>query len=113
MSYLEDPRVFLATERTLLAWIRTEISILAIAFLLKKFGIEESSTQQEELNHIITILCVTTVLLSILSCIQSWISISKLGKIEIPGPLAIPLVMIGGFVSILISAGATYIMMSF
>ena len=113
MSYLEDPRVFLATERTLLAWIRTEISILAIAFLLKKFGLEEASAQADKVNSVIAILCYTTILLSVLAWVQSWISISKLGAIEIPGPLAKPLVMIGGFVSIVLSAGATYIVMSF
>lgn len=111
MSYLEDPRVFLATERTLLAWIRTEISILALAFLLKKFGINDTTANEEFMSTIILILCFVSVLLSILSFIQSWISISKLGKIEIPGPLAKPLVLLGGFVSIIMSMGATYIVM--
>lgn len=109
MSYLEDPRVFLATERTLLAWIRTQISILAIAFILKKFGIDGSLGPPEKLNQIIVILCLTTILLSVLSFLQALISLSKLSKNEIPGPLAKPLVFLSGFISILISIGATYI----
>ncbi|WP_428353239.1 YidH family protein [Methyloprofundus sp.] len=113
MSYLDDPRVFLATERTLLAWIRTEISILAIAFILKKFGIEDAADNQGQLTLFIIILCTITVILAILSFIQSWVSISKLSEREIPGPLAKPIVLLAGLVSILISFGATYIVMSF
>jgi len=112
MSYLDDPRVFLAIERTLLAWIRTEISILAIALLMKKFGIGDTVSHQEQLTSIIFILCIITVILSVLSFIQAWISISKLSDQEIPGPLAKPIVLLGGLVSIIISVGATYIFMS-
>lgn len=34
-----DPRVYFASERTLLAWIRTGISILGVGFLVAKFGL--------------------------------------------------------------------------
>ncbi|MBI1348901.1 DUF202 domain-containing protein [bacterium] len=34
-----DPRVYFAAERTLLAWIRTGISILGVGFLVAKFGL--------------------------------------------------------------------------
>jgi len=112
MSYLEDPRVFLATERTLLAWIRTEISILAMAFLIKNFGLENGSHNHEKVNMIIYTLCAITIFLSILSFIQTWISLSKLGNIEIPGPLAKPFVLLSGVISILISIGATYIVVT-
>lgn len=34
-----DPRVFFAAERTLLAWIRTGLTIIAIGFMVAKFGL--------------------------------------------------------------------------
>lgn len=34
-----DPRVFFAAERTLLAWLRTGLAIVAIGFLVARFGL--------------------------------------------------------------------------
>jgi putative membrane protein len=34
-----DPRVFFAAERTLLAWIRTSLSIMGIGFVIARFGL--------------------------------------------------------------------------
>lgn len=34
-----DPRVYFAAERTLLAWIRTGISIMAFGFVVARFGL--------------------------------------------------------------------------
>jgi putative membrane protein len=34
-----DPRVFFAAERTLLAWIRTGITIIALGFVVSRFGL--------------------------------------------------------------------------
>jgi putative membrane protein len=33
-----DPRVYFAAERTLLAWVRTGVSIIALGFLIARFG---------------------------------------------------------------------------
>ncbi len=33
-----DPRVFFAAERTLLAWVRSGITVMALGFVLAKFG---------------------------------------------------------------------------
>lgn len=34
-----DPRVFFAAERTLLAWLRTGLTIIAIGFMISRFGL--------------------------------------------------------------------------
>ena len=34
-----DPRVFFAAERTLLAWVRTGITVMALGFVVERFGL--------------------------------------------------------------------------
>jgi len=34
-----DPRVFFASERTLLAWLRTGLTIIALGFVVSRFGL--------------------------------------------------------------------------
>ncbi len=36
---IDDPRVYLAAERTLLAWIRTGVALIGLGFLVAKFGL--------------------------------------------------------------------------
>lgn len=47
MSDLNDPRVFLAAERTALAWSRTAITLIALGFAIERFG----SPQESIGNH--------------------------------------------------------------
>ena len=39
MSELNDPRVFFAAERTLLAWSRTSLTLMAFGFVVERFGL--------------------------------------------------------------------------
>ena len=38
-SMLGDPRVFFAAERTLLAWVRTGLTVMAFGFVVARFGL--------------------------------------------------------------------------
>ena len=39
MSQLHDVRVYFAAERTQLAWVRTGIAIIALGFVVSRFGL--------------------------------------------------------------------------
>ncbi len=39
MSDLNDPRVFFAAERTVLAWTRTSLALMAFGFVIERFGL--------------------------------------------------------------------------
>lgn len=36
---MPDPRVFFAAERTLLAWVRTGLTVMALGFVVARFGL--------------------------------------------------------------------------
>jgi len=36
---MRDPRVFFAAERTLLAWVRTGLTVMALGFVVARFGL--------------------------------------------------------------------------
>lgn len=56
MSYLQDPRVLFAAERTLLAWIRTGLTFIMFGFLIERSGLilEILSDGQQIINSEIT-----------------------------------------------------------
>jgi putative membrane protein len=44
---VNDPRVFFAAERTLLAWVRTGIAVMALGFVVERFGLFVSLVAQQ------------------------------------------------------------------
>ena len=51
MSNLHDPRVLFAAERTLFAWNRTGISLMAFGFVVERFGLYLQLLGMDQ-NHI-------------------------------------------------------------
>lgn len=50
MSGLNDPRVFFAAERTLMAWNRTGITLMAFGFVLERFGLFLHVVRQDPMH---------------------------------------------------------------
>ncbi len=47
----EDPRIYFASERTLLAWLRTGIAILGLGFLVARFGLFLTVLTHTQVTH--------------------------------------------------------------
>lgn len=92
MSYLEDPRVLFAAERTLLAWLRTAITLMGFGFVVAKFGLylhliagHEPSPVQEAAALAIGILLVAFgAVASVVAALQYRRVLQTLGPAEIP-----------------------------
>jgi putative membrane protein len=46
-----DPRVFFAAERTLLAWLRTGLAVIGVGFLVARFGLFLAIASQQTHQH--------------------------------------------------------------
>lgn len=68
MSERGDPRVLFAAERTLLAWTRTSISLMAFGFVVERFGLFLEIVGQHEVKlfqrHISFVVGVSFILLA-------------------------------------------------
>jgi len=47
-----DPRVYFAAERTLLAWLRTGISVMAFGFVVARFGLFLRLLREQDAEHV-------------------------------------------------------------
>jgi putative membrane protein len=92
MSDLNDPRVLFAAERTLLAWNRMSVSLMAFGFVIERFGLflEISGRKEMELlqRHFSFIVGTAFILmgsfLAAYSAIQYRRILASLKPVEIP-----------------------------
>lgn len=75
MSDINDPRVLFAAERTLLAWNRTSISLMAFGFVVERFGLFLQISGRPETNffqrHISFLVGICFILLGIFVALYS------------------------------------------
>lgn len=75
MSELNDPRVLFAAERTLLAWNRTAVSLMAFGFVIERFGLFLQVLGRDEVKifqrHISFFVGLTFILLATFLCLYS------------------------------------------
>ena len=112
MSYLDDPRVYFAAERTLLAWQRSALAFIALGFVVERFGLFMKYLDlTAEINPIHStisasiglMLVLLGTLISLLSAIQHKRFLKSLSEEEIPtnyflflGPLISYVLFLGG-----------------
>jgi len=91
MSDLNDPRVFFAAERTLMAWNRTGLTLMAFGFVLERFGLfmhvlrQDPSHAGRDLSFWIGIAFIALALLVIgFSIVQFRRVLATLKPVEIP-----------------------------
>jgi putative membrane protein len=92
MSDLNDPRVFFAAERTLLAWTRTSLALMAFGFVIERFGlfvhvlmpIEGRTLQRDASFWVGVAFIVLGAVVSVLSAVQYRRVLKTLKPVEIP-----------------------------
>ena len=92
MSYLDDPRVLFAAERTLLAWQRSAIALMGFGFVVERFGLFLRMVNNQPLSPsqrgfslgLGVLLLLVSALISLLASVQYRRVLRSLGKEEIP-----------------------------
>lgn len=122
MSDLIDPRVLFAAERTLLAWNRTSISLMAFGFVVERFslflnvaGREEIEPMQRNISFFIGIsLILLGAFVAIYSIWQHKKILATIRPVEIPNGYSLGAGMVvNAIVGILGIALSVYLVWSF
>jgi len=92
VSYLDDPRVYFAAERTLLAWQRTAMALMGFGFVVERFGLflraltnQPLSTSQRGFSLWLGVgLLIVGGAIAVASALQFRTFVRSLGASEIP-----------------------------
>ncbi len=87
MSELNDPRVFFAAERTLLAWNRTALTLMTFGFFIERSSllIHASATKQADISFCFGVAFILLGALAAFASIAQYRSVLKtLKPVEIP-----------------------------
>ena len=106
MSDLNDPRVFFAAERTLLAWNRTSLTLMAFGFVIERFGLflrllmpQRGDPFQQGISYWIGIAFILLGAFSSASAIVQYRKVLKtLKPIEIPQGYAVTMGVLVNFI---------------
>jgi putative membrane protein len=108
---IDDPRIWLAAERTFLAWIRTGIALMGFGFVLARFGLflRELATTHGAIPHrtsglshwLGTALLVIGIIINIGATGQHVRLINRLNRGEVPEGYSSPAIVLALILAIL------------
>jgi putative membrane protein len=119
-----DPRVFFAAERTLLAWLRSGLALIALGFVVSRFGLfvrlltaqlqgSQSSSGTSLLAGLGVAFVVAGALAITIASVQHHRFIATLSQVDLPGGYSrVFAVVLSFFVSALGLALAAYLLVT-